>query len=253
MDNINNKPVWAKSKDEIWREVFEPVVEHSYGKGFWSRIPVWGYAASLLIPVLLMCHLYTVTEETSRGEHTVVSLPDRSTVTMNAESKLTYKPLEWFISKKVTLKGEAFFEVNPGRQFCVQSGRARVQVLGTTFNVYARAEKYRITCLTGRVEVHAGSESVVLNPNMQAVFNENMNVNSDVVSSTATGWIQGKFVFVKTPLQEVIAEVERQYNITVVPGNYPNHLYSGIFLKMDKPEDVLEVIGKPFDISFSIE
>ena len=253
MEHIVIKPVWPKSKDEIWKEVFEPLDERAPKKRFLSRIPVWGYAASLLIPVLLLCQFYTVSEATGRGEQAVVRLPDRSTVTMNADSKLSYKPFGWYLSRKVQLTGEACFEVTKGRDFSVLSGRTRVKVLGTTFNVYARAETYRITCLTGRVEVLAGNEAVVLHPNMQAVINEKIHVNSDVAPATATGWMLGMFMFAGTPLQEVIAEVERQYNIVVAPDYNPNHLYSGGFSKTEKPEEVLEIIGKPFDITFRFE
>ena len=190
-----------------------------------------------------------------RGEQTVVQLPDRSTVTLNAESKLSYKPVVWFISRKVRLEGEAYFEVNSGSKFSVRTGDNGVSVLGTTFNVQARPGIYRVTCLTGQVEVQAGQETVVLSPNMQASLHERkLNINSDVTSAMATGWIQGVFVFVETPLQEVVAEVERQYNIQVTPTSYPNHLYSGNFSKTEnRPEEVLEIIGKPFGITFSIK
>ena len=253
MGNITSKPVWHKSKEDIWNEVFEHLDEQDNKKRFLSKIPIWGYAAGILIPLLLFCHFYTVTEKTMKGEHSIVRLPDRSAVTMNAESKLSYKPIEWFISRKVRLEGEAFFEVTQGRSFSVQTGQTQVKVLGTTFNVYSRLEMCRVTCLTGRVEVHSGKESIILNPNMQAVINKKINVSNDVAHTTATGWMQGKFVFVETPLKEVIAEVERQYNITVKPDYNPNHFYSGNFSKKEKPEEILEIIGKPFDITFSIE
>ena len=276
MDKIRIKPAWSKSKVDIWNEVFDHLDEHGdnafenlaelrHKKVLWRRIPVWGYVASLLIPVLLICHFYTVTTETSRGEHLAVRLPDRSIVTLNAESKLSYKPLAWFVVRKATLQGEACFDVKPGSSFHVQSGRNRVTVLGTTFNVFTRVEKYCVTCLSGQVEVQleairagaerAGKETVILNPNMQVVSDtRQFRVSSDVTATAVTGWMQGMFVFVETPLQEVIAEVERQYNITVTPDRYPNHVYSGNFSKTDNtPEEVLEIIGKPFDIPFRIQ
>jgi ferric-dicitrate binding protein FerR (iron transport regulator) len=271
MDNIRIKPVWSKSKDEIWDEMFEHLDEHPDEhpddhlddhpdehrppeKGILRRIPVWGYAASLLIPVLLICHFYSITVETARGEHAVVTLPDRSTVTVNAESKVSYKPLEWFVSRRVKLQGEACFEVEHGSSFHVLSGNNRVKVLGTTFNVYARAETYRVTCLSGRVEALAGKESVVLQANMQAVFDKRQfHIHDNVQPAAVTGWMQGMFVFVETPLNEVIAEVERQYNVNVVAPDYdPNHLYTGNFSKLEKPEEILEIIGKAYGLTFSI-
>ena len=256
MNNIRIKPVWSKSKDEIWNEKFEHLDEHRpREKGLLRRISVWGYAASLFIPILLICQFYTITTETARGEHAVVMLPDRSTITMNVESVVSYKPLTWFVSRKVKLQGEACFEVKHGSSFDVHSAGKQVKVLGTTFNVFARAEKYCVTCLTGQVAVQVGKESVVLHSNMQAVFDEwQLRVYNNTTPSAVTGWIQGMFVFVETPLHEVIAEVERQYNITVTPDNYPKHFYTGKFSKTDNnPEEVLEIIGKAFDISFAIK
>ena len=256
IENIRIKPVWPKSKEMVWIETFEHLEEQRGSKRFSIRLPVWSYAASLLIPILLVCHFYTATEQTARGEHAVVQLPDRSKVTLNAESTISYKPFEWFISRKVSLEGEAYFEVKHGSRFSVISGSKRVNVLGTTFNTYARPEAYRVTCLTGQVEVHAGNETVILNPTMQATYLDRKFVitnNSQTSVAAATGWTQGKFVFDKTPLQEVIAEVERQYNIDVAPDYDPNHLYTGYFSKTENsPEEILEIIGKAFGITFRI-
>jgi len=254
LENIRIKPVWPKSKEMIWFEKFEHLDEQSHQKRVAIRIPVWSYAASLLIPVLLVCHFYTVTEKTARGEHAVVQLPGHSTVTLNAESKLSYKPFIWMISRKVRLEGEACFEVKNGNRFSVQSGRNQVNVLGTTFNVYARQELYRVTCLSGQVEVRSGQETVVLKPNMQAVLREpKFALLNDVTPSMAAGWIQGEFVFAGTPLQEVIAEVERQYNINVAMDYERNHFYTGNFSKSDDPEEILAIIGKAFGITFRIK
>jgi ferric-dicitrate binding protein FerR (iron transport regulator) len=259
MGNISIEPEWSKSKEEIWREVFEPLMkqeadEQGNRKTPAKRISSWSYAVILVVLVSFTIHLYTVTEEATRGEHAEVRLPDSSKVTLNAESKLSYKPLEWFISRKVTLEGEACFEVKPGSCFGVQSGRKRVNVLGTTFNVHARPEKYCVTCLIGKVEVCVGKETVALNPGMQATWRGwELGVGKDAVFTQATGWMQGKFEFSETPLSEVVAEIERQYNIHVIPSvSTQERLYTGNFSKTERPEDVLEIIGKPFGITFNI-
>jgi len=269
MDIINLKirPDWPKSKEETWNELFEPLVDqptlqHSVNSprqyemvhsNICFPFPAYYAAAVILFAVLLTGFLYTKTTTTIRGEHTVVQLPDRSTVTLNAESKLSYKPYTWFISRKVNLQGEACFDVRQGNRFSVQSGRNQTNVLGTTFNVYTRHDMYRVTCLTGKVEVYAGGETAVLTPMMQAVFDKReFTVSNNISPAAATGWIAGKFVFDNTPLSEVIAEVERQYNIDVAPDYDPNHLFSGNFSHTDTPEETLEIIGKAFGIKFSV-
>jgi ferric-dicitrate binding protein FerR (iron transport regulator) len=256
MENYS-KPEWSKSKGEIWEEVFEPLIKadkQRTRKTPAKRIsPLWSSAAILVVLLASAVHFYTVTEKAARGEHAEVRLPDHSTVTLNAESKLSYKPLEWFIWRRVSLEGEACFEVKPGSRFSVRSGRKQVHVQGTTFNVYARPEKYRVTCLSGQVEVCVGKEVATLNPGMQATWRGwELEVDKEAVFTRTMGWMQGRFEFVETPLAEVVAEIERQYNIHVTAGFRPDHLYTGNFSKTERPEDVLEIIGKPFGVLFNI-
>ncbi|MDR3140441.1 MAG: FecR domain-containing protein [Tannerellaceae bacterium] len=257
MEPVRIKPEWAKSKEEVWKEIFEPLMVQEGEQGKMKtpvkRLPFWSYAAILLVLLSLTIHLYTVTEEAVRGEHVEIRLPDNSTVTLNAGSKLSYKPLEWLILRRATLEGEACFEVKPGSRFGVQSGSKRVHVLGTTFNVYARPEKYCVTCLDGQVEVSIGKEIATLTPGMQAVWRgEVLEVGKEAVFTRTAGWMQGKFEFAETPLSEVIAEIERQYDIHVMPGYKQDYLYTGNFSKTERPEGVLEIIGKPFGITFNI-
>ena len=56
-------------------------------------------------------------------------------------------------SRKVSLEGEAFFEVNPGKKFEVVSKFGKTIVLGTSFNIYSRNSSYQVTCMTGKVKV----------------------------------------------------------------------------------------------------
>jgi len=254
MDSIKLKPAWPKSKETIWNERFAHLDEHNEKKAFVRRIPAWAYAAAAIVcAILLTGSFYTVTEQTAKGRHAIVYLPDRSTVTLNAESMLSYKPCIWFITRNVRLEGEAYFEVKSGSRFCVLSGHNRTSVTGTTFNIYARPEVYRVTCLTGQVRVQSDGESVVLNPNMQAAVRERkISLDSNMTTLAATGWMQHKFDFVNTPLAEVIAEVERQYDIEITADYNPNLLYSGNFTKTANPEETLEIIGKAFGIFFTL-
>ena len=263
IENISIRPVWLKSKEAIWNELFEDRTRFAGGRydsrlrgnDLRRRLTLWCYAAAgILIPLLLVCHFYTVTTETTRGEQTTALLPDGSKVTLNVDGSISYKPLEWFVSRKVKLEGEAFFEVKHGSRFCVQSGSNRVYVLGTTFNVYARDEMYRVACLSGKVSVQAGGASAVLSPNMQATFRKGkLNIDNGIAPNVANGWMQGLFVFVETPLPEVIAEVERRYNITVTSDYNPDRLYSGTFAKKEHAEEVLAIIGKALNVTFSIK
>ena len=256
MENIRLKPAWPKSKETIWDERFAHLDECNERKTFIRRVPAWAYAAAAIVcAIFLTGSFYTVTEQTAKGEHAVVYLPDKSMVTLNAETALSYKPFLWFVYREVHLvAGEAYFEVKSGSRFGVHSGHNRTTVLGTIFNIYTRPGMYRVTCVTGQVRVQSDDESVVLNPTMQVTVREQkISFDNNIAPLTAIGWVEGKFDFVNMPLAEVMAEVERQYDIEVTADYNPNLLYSGNFTKTAHPEETLEIIGKAFGIVFAIK
>src|SRR5690606_25586452 len=80
---------------------------------------------------------------TPKGGTYRIVLPDGTRVWLNAVSKLEY-PAEFSADKRqVAVTGEAYFEVteNKDKPFIVTSRGQTIQVLGTSFNVYAYAEE----------------------------------------------------------------------------------------------------------------
>ncbi|GHT58652.1 hypothetical protein AGMMS50239_03600 [Bacteroidia bacterium] len=249
---IKITPQWSKNKKEIWDEMFECIAGDDSIKPAKKWVSYLKYAAILIIAVLLFGSLYKIENKTAFGQHLTIYLPDSSRVILNAGSKITYRPYLWFAFRSVKLEGEAFFEVKQGCRFSVISGQNQVYVHGTTFNVFTRPEMYRVTCLTGRVGVHINNETFSLEQGMQVTLrSQKPQIEKNMIC--AMGWMSEKFVFTEIPLPEVVAEIERQYNIRVTADKAMNQLYTGYFLKTEHPEDALEIIGKPFGITFKIE
>ncbi len=254
--NIRITPKWGKSKDEFWADTFKQVTEVANSKKSVKMYPLMYYAAILILAIglPLTAYLFTKTIEVCKGEHQVVMLPDNSKVVLNAESKLSYKPFWWYISRETYLQGEGYFKVSPGSTFTVFSGQKSVEVLGTSFNIYSRDLKYSVTCLSGQVQVQALNQSMLLLPHMNVeVHNTKLKVNNKINTLNIISWTQNRFSFVNVPLTEVVAEVERQYNIEVSTYSPLNHQYTGSFSKNKTPVEVLEIIGKPFGIQFKIK
>ena len=256
-EDIKITPKWSKSKDDIWNEIFDEleVIQPSMPV---RRISFWKYSVAAVILILLTgtitARFYSASEVAARGTHVSAMLPDGSKVILNAESKLTYYPYWWYFSRSVTLDGEAYFEVKSGEKFSVKSNKNEVNVLGTSFTVFSRMEKYSVTCLTGKVKVFTDEEVSILNPNMRLTYlDKKISVEKNIDEVQSTGWIKNKFVFVSLPLVDVISEIERQYNINIIADKELNYFYTGNFVKTDNPDEVLEIIGKPFGIKFSIK
>ena len=108
---------------------------------FINRVWKYGVAASLLIIAgwFLFSRLNSeVLFQTANGERTQGALPDGSTFVLNADSRLSYDKNNWGTARKISLTGEAFFSVQKGAVFSVETPTGSVQVLGTKFNVWSR-------------------------------------------------------------------------------------------------------------------
>jgi len=264
-DILNSKPsvlgkgkiTWEKSETEVWAELEKKISARPAGKSVKLRPQIvrWSVAAMVLILVGLagVATFYTKTIESLLGDHLAALLPDGSKVELNAGSTLRYHPLTWKLQRKLTFEGEGFFNVIKGKKFMVQSNNGTTQVLGTSFNIYARNENYRVTCLTGKVSVSAAAgEKVILLPNNHVELKEGKLVVKKMFDpERAIGWKNNQFFFAGRPLKEVIDEIERQYAVTIqLDPQLNNRNFGSNFSKKTNVEDVLDFVCKPMNLKF---
>ncbi|MDR1937102.1 MAG: FecR domain-containing protein [Tannerellaceae bacterium] len=250
-------PRWNKSKEDVWDERFVSLEDGKRAKKtFLFRVTAWRCVAAsvaLLVACTFFAYAYTLTRQNGRNEAASFSLPDGSRVSLNTDSELRYKPYWWFIDRYAEMKGEACFEVKTGKEFTVASANNAVRVLGTAFNVLAREEVYQVTCLTGKIEVFAGKEKALLAANMRLTKTAGqLRIDEDVDAKQSVSWRENGFSFNGVPLSHVIAEIERYYHIRITSESGLEYFYTGNFSKDKEPEEILEIIGKPFGIHFSI-
>lgn len=255
------QPKYSKSKDDIWNEI-DSKIELQQGDNSDSRKGTslsirlfYGIAASLLLVLgtVIMLRYYSNSNYCPHGEQLTVSLPDGSSVTLQSNSSITYYPLWWDFSRKVNLSGEAFFDVEKGKDFIVASAFGKTIVLGTTFNVYARNNAYRVTCFTGMVKVISPSQqSVLLNPNYTAevTYNGEIKVSKYSAKSEILEDKNNMFDFKSVPLTFVIQEIEKYYNIKITSSTSLNYYYTGFFSKQKTAEEALFLLCKPYNLTF---
>lgn len=96
-----------------------------------------------------------------------IILPDSSAVRLHGNSTLEYSE-NFSHTRRVRLNGEAFFRVTKDAEhpFTVDAGGLVVKVLGTEFNVAARADggETAVTLASGSVEVEANGRKTKLQP-----------------------------------------------------------------------------------------
>ena len=167
-----------------------------------------------------------VTFNTLTAEMATQVLPDNSEVTLNAGTTLSYDQDSWSEARSLSLDGEAFFEVQEGTTFTVNTSNGSVTVLGTSFNVRTRGEKLEVFCYTGKVNVSSSNASKDLLPG------DGVRIERGSVTSTwkkanveEPNWMNGVTLFdTPVPLAEAIEELSNIFGIEVLDERYPDSL-----------------------------
>ena len=198
----------------------------------------------LIVPVGGECH---------------VVLDDETEVWVNADSKLTYPVAFDGESRKVTLSGEAYFDVKKdSRSFIVSLASGDVTVLGTAFGVSAYPGYPNYTTLVrGSVRFTSlRQEQVVLTPGEQAVVDisgtlEKRNVDVEEF----VGWKDGLFVFKNKSLNAIMDVLERWYGVkTVFQDDSLRELeYTGSLERYESINTFLQLLERLKDIHYKIE
>ncbi len=255
----NTKISWSRSKEEVWMEMEKKMDTIPAARTIsiirpWLRVAA-AAVITLLIGTSVFIGFYSKTIYVPAGKHSEVYLPDKSLVSLNAQSKISYKPFLWRFSRAVKFEGEAYFEVTKGKQFEVISGKGKTIVIGTSFNIYSRENEYKVTCITGKVKVIEliDNHEVILIHDQQATLDAQgaLAIQSDIDTGQTLSWLNNKLSFTSEPLEKVFEEIGRQYGIMIeIPKNL-DKTYTGTFMKDSTIENVLNLVCRPFDLNFS--
>ncbi len=153
-----------------------------------------------------------------------LTLPDGSSVVLNAHSRLTLTP-GWNEqqSREVWLEGEAYFEVsrakNARNTFVVHASGLNVRVLGTTFNVWQRQRQTKIVLSSGKIRLDGETitQPVVMTPGeiVELTGQPSRPVPRRVDARVYTSWKDNRLIFVETPLSEVARVIQTRYGYNV--------------------------------------
>jgi transmembrane sensor len=204
---------------------FEPTLQHklaSASRGWRSyaaaavlvalALPVAGWTGWNLGWVPNAYDTYEANEATR-----LVTMADGSRVELNLGTRLTFA--NYKDRRSVVLdKGEAFFEVShdAGHPFVVSAGKGRIEVTGTTFNVWMYEDQVRVMLLEGSVQVVSdaarGGTVSRLEPGMQASYRPGdfqPQISQTSARDTSLTWRNGKLVLNDLPLTQALPLINR--------------------------------------------
>jgi ferric-dicitrate binding protein FerR (iron transport regulator) len=159
---------------------------------------------------------------TSTGERRVITFSDGSTVTLAPKSRVTLMHSEEDASRVLDLRGRASFSIIGARAkpFIVRTGHVTTRVLGTVFDVKSYPDDPAVTVAvaSGRVMVsnaRGDGRSVAAGKLLRATDSTMTSVDGVDVSSY-TAWIGGHLKFREASVVEVVATLERWYDVRIL-------------------------------------
>ncbi len=197
-----------------------------------------------------------------RGSRVVeITLADGSRVWLNAGSSITYPVAFAGNERKVSMEGEAYFEVahDASKPFFVSRGATQVQVLGTKFNINAYDDEpvMRVTLLEGSVRVKPRAQEekqYLLKPGQQSQVNKEGQVtllHPDMEETMA--WKNDKFIFTGNSIQSVMRQLEKWYDVEVeYKGKVTQEEFVGVVSRKAHVSEILSMLGETHTVSFEI-
>ncbi len=153
------------------------------------------------------------------GKQTQLVLADGTKVWVNSGSVLEFPSVFSEKERTVNLVGEMYIEVakDDRKPFLVNTKQFQVKVYGTCFNVSAYNEDINnsVVLVEGNVGVQStATDETRLQPNEMLTIAESKWEKSQVDVSLYTSWKDGYLLLNQTPIDEVLRQIERFYNLT---------------------------------------
>jgi ferric-dicitrate binding protein FerR (iron transport regulator) len=202
----------------------------------------------------------SVQVSTEPGQQSTVTLPDGSSVWLNAKTDVKY-----YVDnnvRRVSLSGEAYFEVKhvSNQPFIVEAGNAKIKVIGTSFNVshYPDSKIIETSLITGKITMTfpGSSGDINVQPGQRITYNteklvfsrKNVDVQKEIL------WRQGVLIFENELFGDLLHKLEQYYAVKFIYENgvFEDIHYTGTIdnLSINK---VLDFINLTIPIKYEID
>lgn len=267
----NDEPT-DKIKNTVYLKVQKEIIAEKYQRKL--RIFKLGNIASIAIILAIGASLIMKPNFSRESPNVEISCPtgttskltldDGTLVHLNSRSSLTYPVKFAGDTRKVTIKGEAYFEVakNAKVPFIVESGDIRIKVFGTRFNVknYETDTTVETSLVEGSVGVYMKSDvnfenKTLVKPNEQIVYNKQTRrlklrkVDAELLAI----WKDGKYYFDQETFSSIAIKLERRFNIKVKikSDKLKKEFFTGLFDKSKSIYQILDAMKSYRDFNYT--
>jgi transmembrane sensor len=223
----------------------------------------WRIAASIILVLGIGFYLYTSRDsETAQpvmviaGRQTISdTLPDGSNVFLNKATKLAYSFNNESKEHRVTLEGEAYFNIlhDENKKFVIDIAGIYIRDIGTSFNVkaYPDSNSVEVVVEKGEVMFYTKNDSgVYLKANGKGVYNKiTKSFTIDQPEANVLAYKTKLFSFSDTNLAAVVRELNRVYDKQIVlPANLRNCRLTVSF-NNESQDEMINVIAETLGLT----
>lgn len=233
-------------KEEIRASIMEKCYGVNRSRGIsavFRKILVAACVLSFVLPLTFMLSNVKIqTAEISKN----VSLPDGSKVLLNQNSEVRYNKIAWLFRRTIHLDGAALFEVTKGSPFSVATSMARIEVLGTIFDVDATIPDHLfVFCKEGSVRV--------VSPTVEQVLSQGDAIELKGEKSRYKPKLEEFYEFESIKLADLAEQLSSYFGVVfVIEPGLKNQTYSG-FVPTANIEDALDILTNTCDITYQIK
>lgn len=234
--------IWKESKkvaagaevdeNKAWQRFQKRVKKQGPSTGRHTSFGWWRVAASIII-IAGIAWLVSSLLENGSSEPAIVNivsisevkkdtLPDGSVATLNKHTELSYPKSFKGKTRKVKLRGEAFFNVQPDKErpFIIDVEDVQVKVVGTSFNVRSYNGKTEVIVETGIVQVMKAGKTIELRAGERILFEAIDTVAKKEQSDDKlyNYYVSRTFVCDNTPLWKLVEKLNEAYDVNIRIG-----------------------------------
>lgn len=226
---------------------------------YWSVLRI--AAGMIFVAVCIFAYRY-LTPETETiaivSDKTTVqdTLPDGSTAFLNKNSQISYEYNSRKKTRKVKLKGEAFFDVKHEEEkpFIIETEEVLIRDLGTTFNVKAYPESNNVEVIveSGEVQIYTlNDDGILLKAGEKGFYDKTLKAFSKIekIDTNGLAYKTRVFSFNNTDLQSVVEMLNTIYDSKITLGNKAlSNCHVTVNFNNDNLDLVVEILAETLNL-----
>lgn len=176
----------------------------------------------LFEPIVFDSEQFTISG-TDLNSNEPYQLADGSLVYLNGNSEITFSDEFGKKDRRLTLKGEAYFEVqrNENLPFNISANKSTIRVLGTSFNINSsHSDHVEVAVVSGEVAFFSDEENDLVNlkaGDLGTYDPQLERVKKDIIENqNFLSWKTGILYFDETPIADALAAIQQQYTKVLI-------------------------------------